>query len=335
MILVTGATGRLGNQVVRVLRSVGLDVRCLVRKGSEYFWLNDTGAAYFFGDLRDPTSLSRALNGVQYVVAAHGVWVEHTDNDHKRVNAEGSIALFEAAKARGVQHVVYVSCAGVATGGEVPAFSSKRAAEEALVASGLSHTILRPGLFVANFADLARRVEKNGNVFLPGRAEARVSPIHTRDLALMCLASLDLPAVKDRIVEVGGAEAMTVGEAFSRMCRANGLPEASWKLPATGLRALGRLARPLGRRWTNRADEIAVEYSTDSAVDGAEMARLFGIPLTSFDEAARAAFAERHPSEDPTAREEKVVHRQFTATIYEPGVIRWEDLPDGPPPRRD
>lgn len=335
MILVTGATGRLGNQVVRVLRSVGQEVRCLVRKGSEYFWLNDTGAAYFFGDLRDPASLSRALHGVQYVIAAHGVRVEQTENDHKRVNAEGSIALFEAARARGVEHVVYVSCAGVATGGDVPAFSSKRAAEEALVASGLGYTILRPGVFVANFTDLARRVEVNGNVFLPGRKEARVSPIHTRDLALMAMASLDLPAVKNQIVEVGGPEAMTVGEAFARTCRANGLPEASWAVPPASLRALGRLARPLGRRWTNRAGALAVDFGADSAVDGAAMARTFGIPLTPFDEAARIAFADRHPSEDPTAREEKVVHRQFTATVYEPGVIQWDDLPDGPPPRRD
>lgn len=334
MILVTGATGRLGTQVVRVLRSVGLEVRCLVRKGSEYFWLNDTGAAYFFGDLRDPASLSRALQGVRHVVAAHGVRVERTDNDHKRVDADGSIALFEAAKARGVEHVVYVSCAGVEHGGDVPAFSGKRAAEEALRASGLAHTILRPGLFVQNFADLARRVERNGNVFLPGEAATRVSPVHTRDVALMALASLDLPDLRNQTVSVGGPEAMTVGEAFERMCRVNGLPANAWPLSGGALRVLGTLARPLGRRWDNRAHALAVHFGQPSEVDGAAMAARFGIPLTPYDEAARVAFTDRHPSEDPTAREEKVVHRQFTATIYEPGVIRWEDLPDGPPPRR-
>lgn len=335
MILVTGATGRLGSQVVRVIRSVGLEVRCLVRKGSEYFWLNDSGAGYFFGDLRDPTSLSRAMHGVQYVVAAHGVRVESTDNDHKRVNAEGSLALWKAAKARGVEHVVYVSCAGVAGGGEIPAFSSKRVAEEGLVGSGLPHTILRPGLFVQNFADLARRVEANGNVFLPGKPGTLINPIHTRDLALMAMASLDLPAARNRILTVGGPETMTVEAAFQRMCRANGLPDAHWSVPPAGLRAVAALARPLGRRWANHAKALAVDYGVASAVDGAEMAATFGIPLTPYEDAARAAFTERHPSEDPTAREEKVVHRQFTATVYEPGVIRWEDLPAGPPPRRD
>ena len=49
MILVTGATGRLGGQIVRLLRAAKMDVRALVRAGSEYFWLNDTGCTYFFG----------------------------------------------------------------------------------------------------------------------------------------------------------------------------------------------------------------------------------------------------------------------------------------------
>ena len=335
MILVTGATGRLGHQVVRVLRSVGLDVRCLVRKGSEYFWLNDTGSAYFFGDLRDPASLGRALRDVRQVIACHGVRVERTENDHRRVNAEGSIALFEAARSRGVDHLVYISCAGVESGGDVPAFSSKRTAEAALVESGLSYTILRPGLFVENFADLARRVEANGNVFLPGAANTAVSPIYTRDLALMAMASLDLPAVKNRVLAVGGPETMTVEDAFNRMCAANGLGTDHWSMPPVGLRALAGLVRPLGRRWTNHLRALAVEFSHPSAVDGTEMSRLFGIPLTSYEEACRAAFTLRHPSEDATARDEKVVHRQFTATVYEAGTIAWEDLPAGPPPRRD
>lgn len=335
MILVTGATGRLGNQVVRVLRAAGLEVRCLVRKGSEYFWLNDTGSAYFFGDLRDPQSLSRALRDVQHVIAAHGVRNETTDNHHKNVNAEGSIALFKAAKARGVQHLVYVSCAGADVGGDVALFAAKRAAEHELAQSGLSYTVLRPGLFVQNFGDLARRVETNGNTFLPGRPETKIAPIHTRDLALMCLASLDLPAVANRVVEVGGPETMTVADAFRRTCEANGLPGSYWRMPPVGLKALGKLARTVGKRWQNRAEALAVLYANDQGVESGKMAELFGIPLTPFNEAAVAAFTERHPSEDPLAREEKVIHRQFTATIYEPGTIQWDDLPAGPPPRQD
>jgi uncharacterized protein YbjT (DUF2867 family) len=335
MILVTGGTGRLGHQLVRVLRSAGADTRCLVRKGSEYFWLNDTGCAYFFGDLRDPASLSRALRGCEYLVAAHGVRVEKTDNNHRNVNAEGSIALFDAAKARGVRHVVFVSCAAVAEPGEVPLLTAKKAAEDHLIASGLSYTILRPGLFAANFADLARRAEANGGVFLPGRTAARVCPMSGRDLALMCAASLEAPGLRGQVVEVGGPDVLTVEQAFRTMCTVAGIQPAWWKLPPAALRAAALLARPAGRRWTNHLHALEAHFSHDRVVDGAALSARFGIPLTSYKEAAIAAWEERHPGEDPTAREEKVVHRQFAATIYEPGVIKWDDLPDGPPPRQD
>lgn len=335
MILVVGGTGRLGNQIVRVLRSVGLDTRCLVRKGSEYFWLNDTGTAYFFGDLRDPQSLSRALRDVKYVISAAGVRVEQTQNNHKNVTADGHLALWDAAKARGVEHVVYVSCRNAAEPGDVPAFTAKKAAEDGLIASGLSYTILRPGLYAANFADLVRRCEYNGSVFLPGNPDCRVAPIHGRDVALMAMAALDLDDVKNQVVEVAGPEVLTVKEAFEAACLACDVQPHFWRMPPAGLRALGLMARPLVRRWTNHFAALEGYFTTEQAQDGRDVAERFGIPLTPFREAVRDAYINRHPSEDPVAREEKVVHRQFVATVYEPGVARLADLPDGPPPRQD
>lgn len=335
MILVVGGTGRLGGHVVRVLRSVGLDVRCLVRKGSEYFWLNDSGTAYFFGDLRDPQSLSRALRDVQYLVSCAGVRVEKTQNNHKTM-ADGHVALWEAAKARGtVEHVVYVSCAAAADPADVPALTSKRASEDALIQSGLSYTILRPGLYSANIADLLRRMEFNGSVFLPGNPDTKISPVYGRDVGLMAMAALDLPEVRNQIIDVGGPETMTVREAFDRGCAAAGLQPSSWAMPAAGLRTLATLAQPVVKRWTNHLKALEAYYTRDHVVDGAAVAARFGIPLTPYDEAVRFDWENRHPSEDPLARDEKVVHRQFVATIYEPGVTSWESLPDGPPPRQD
>ena len=335
MILVTGATGRLGGQIVRVLRSARQEVRCLVRKGSEYFWLNDTGAAYFFGDLREPQSLQRAMRGVDSVIVASGVRVDQTENHHGNVTRDGHIALFEAAKLRGVRRVVMVSCQGAERAASAP-LASLRAAEDRLrEIGGMEWVILRPGLFAANFADLARRVEANGSVFLPGRAGAKVAPIHGRDLALICMAALTDREMAGRIVPVGGPEVMTVGEAFRAACEAAGVEPHHWPMPPAALRAVGALARPVGRRWQNRMASLAAWFGEDSAVDGGPLAARLGIPLTPFREAARQAFLDRHPGEDPTAREEKVVHRQFTSIIYEPGTAKLADLPQGPPPRQD
>lgn len=335
MILVTGGTGRLGEQVVRAARAEGREVRALVRRGSAYFWLNDSGAHYFFGDLRDPASLHRALRGCTHVIAAAGVRRERTENHHGNVTEAGNIALVDAAVARGVERFVLVSCATVAHAPAVPAFRALLAAEAHLQASGLAYTILRPGLFAASFADLLRRTEHNGATWLPGRSDAPVSPIALGDLARMALASLTLPDARNRVVEVGGPDRLTVEAAFLAAAAACGMPADHWKVPPAGLRGLARLARPLGRRWTHHLLAAEARFGHDTAVPREATERIFGFPLTPFATSVAHAFTQRHPSEDPTARDEKVVHRQFAATLYEPGVVPLASLPLGPPPRQD
>jgi hypothetical protein len=141
--------------------------------------------------------------------------------------------------------------------------------------------------------------------------------------------------VRDQVVTVGGPDTMTVAEAWKAACEATGVTASTWPVPPGALRAASVLARPLGRRWQNHLQALDAWFSHDSAVDRAEMEARFGLPLTPYRDAVKAAWLDRHPSEDPLAREEKVVHRQFVATIYEPGTVPLASLPDGPPPRRD
>ena len=337
MILVVGGTGRLGNQIVRALRDDGHDVRALVRKGSEYFWLNDTGSNYFFGDLRDPQSLHRALRDCDTVISSASVRVESTDNNHKTL-ADGHIALWEAAKARGVSRAIFVSCAGVAGGGDIPVFSSKRASEEGLAASGIPYTIFRPGLFAANFADLLRRAEHNGSVFLPGRPAAQVAPVHGPDVAAIITAALS-PELRhvgtNEVIDLAGPDRMTVEAAWKAACEVAGVKSDFWKMSPSTLKVVAAAVRPVVRRWANHFESLGVHFGMDQAEDGSAAAARFGVTLTPYQEAVASAWADRHPGEDPVAREEKVVHRQFVATIYEPGTVKYDALPEGPPPRQD
>lgn len=334
MILVVGGTGRLGNQVVRALRDQGKEVRALVRKGSEYFWLNDTGTNYFFGDLRDPQSMHRALRDCETVISSASVRVEKTDNSHKTI-ADGHAALWEAAKARGVKRAIFVSCSAAPAGGDIAAFSSKRAIEESLQASGIPWTVFRPGLFAGNFADLLRRAEYNGSVFLPGKADALVAPVHARDVAEIVAAAADSDEGLNEAIDLAGPEAMTVQAAWNTACEEAGLPNTHWNMPPASLKLAAMAVRPLVRRWANHFEALSVHFGQAQAADGVAAAARFGVELTPYRDAVKAAWLARHPGEDPVAREEKVVHRQFVATIYEPGTIKFDDLPEGPPPRQD
>jgi len=117
--LVTGASGFLGWHVARVLGERGYPVRALVRAGSKVADLDVEAVA---GDLRDPASLERAVAGcglVFHVAADYRLWAKDP-REMYRSNVDGTHYLLEAARAAGVERIVYTStvgCIGIPRGG--------------------------------------------------------------------------------------------------------------------------------------------------------------------------------------------------------------------------
>lgn len=334
MILVTGGTGRYGEQVVRTLRKLGLDVRALVRKGSEYYWLNDTGCGFFFGDLLDSVSLRRACRDVQYLVVASGVTEETRSNNHTTVTMEGHANLFQAARARGVEKVVMLSCLGVDRGYPIPSFEARKAAEQQLIESGLDYTILRTGLHEHFFLDMAWKVHDKGSVLLPGEGHNRLQPVATRDVALMAAASLDLDSVRNQVVEVGGAEVLSARSCFESACEVVGVPASGKVLPGPAVKLGSKLGRPV-RRYAHKLAEGAAWFGDDFEVDAAALQARFNIQLGSFQDALVQTNEVYKVMRDPDAREKRMVHPQFYATVYEPGEVDWASLPEGPVAAKD
>jgi dihydroflavonol-4-reductase len=110
-ILVTGATGFVGWHVARKLLDRGCCVRALVRPSSR---LRELKAEVVTGDLRDPESLKRAVAGcslVFHVAADYRLWAKDP-RELYRSNVDGTRNLLEAARAAGVEKVVYTSTVG-------------------------------------------------------------------------------------------------------------------------------------------------------------------------------------------------------------------------------
>ena len=301
MIVVTGATGRLGRRVVRLLRRARLDVRALVRAGSYYYKLNDTGCAYFFGDLRDERSLRRALRGCTRLVHTAHVRLDSTDNHTSVVMEEGAASLWRAAVERGVEKVVMTSCLGVEQQLPHPSFACLAAAEASLAASGLPHTILRCAPFV----------EELMNPRAWGDAESRIAPLYREDAAIGVLACLDDGAPQGPIA-LGGPDVLTVGEAVQRAHAAAGTTPRWMPSP----RSVARLAGLAGRRWRNHIERMALLHSSDLVAPP-----LPGIQPTPLDDALRRLLSDS---------DDEDVYRIFAATVYEPGVAAFKDLPEGP-----
>ena len=110
-VFVTGATGFVGSHVAQLLCAQGADVRLLVRPTSRTENIADLKADRVTGDLRDPASLKKAMQGCEFVfhvAADYRLWVRDPE-DMYRCNVEGTQAIIQAAQECGVRRVIYTS----------------------------------------------------------------------------------------------------------------------------------------------------------------------------------------------------------------------------------
>uniref|UniRef100_A0A803MCF2 NmrA-like domain-containing protein n=1 Tax=Chenopodium quinoa TaxID=63459 RepID=A0A803MCF2_CHEQI len=140
-ILVVGATGTLGRQVVRRALDEGYDVRCLVRpRPAPADFLRDWGAIVVNADLSKPETIPATLVGVHTIIdCATG----RPEEPIKTVDWEGKVALIQCAKAMGIQKYVFFSIHNCDKHPEVPLMEIKYCTEKFLQDSGLNHITIR------------------------------------------------------------------------------------------------------------------------------------------------------------------------------------------------
>jgi uncharacterized protein YbjT (DUF2867 family) len=147
-VLVTGATGKQGGAVARLLMKRGHKVRGLTRKldSPAAKALEKDGATLAQGSFDDKASLVRAAQGVDAVFAMSTPFEAGMEAETRQ-----GIALAEAAKEAGVKHFVYTSVAGADQNTGIPHFDSKYKVEQHLKQSGLPYTVIAPVFFMENF----------------------------------------------------------------------------------------------------------------------------------------------------------------------------------------
>ena len=166
-VLVTGATGYVGNYVVKVLLEGGHAVTAVSRNGAKSSTASGkdlgtiTGVRYVAADIGSGAGVLDAMRGCDAVVNLVGIIAQRGEQTFQRVHVDGTRHLLESAKSLGIKRFVQMSALGAAAGAASRYSATKFEAEELLRKSDLEWTIFRPSLIFGVGDDFFGRVLKN------------------------------------------------------------------------------------------------------------------------------------------------------------------------------
>ncbi len=207
-VLVVGATGHVGREVVRKLKSGGHALRVMTRDRNKTAHLELSSDEVVEGDLRDGASLAAAVTGIERAYYA-------------TPDPEDNVAMLEnflaAAKSAGVRHVVRLSARSADLNSREDLARRHGLAEQALERSGLAWTHIRPSWFMQMMFSYA----PGGRMELPG-GEGRIGWIDTRDIADMAVKVLTESGHDGKCYIISGPEALSYSDLARHMSEATG-----------------------------------------------------------------------------------------------------------------
>lgn len=294
-VLVAGATGQQGGATLRALLAANIPVRALVRDLStdRARAVADLGAELVAGDLRDPSSLVKAVDGVRAVFSVQMAELTPAGYDFPGELRQG-VNLIEAARAGGVSQFVHTSVSGSARLATAPArfqslspyYDAKQGIENHVREAGFRNwTLLKPAFFMENFLLSAAYLLPRGvagGVAAVLKPQTLLSLVAVHDIGVAAAAAIASPERFHEVELELASDYLTMTEVAEVLSRVFGVPLtapdmteeeaiAAGMPPYAGLpmelmNLVGQPARP-------------------------EFARDLGIPLTSFEEWARVHLA--------------------------------------------
>lgn len=202
MILVTGATGKVGQQLISALRAKGAAFKALARSEASAQALRDQGVEPVRGDLSDPASLASAVKGVERLfLLSSAPRFESLE-----------IGALKAALGAGVKKVVKLSALGVSLDSSSPLLRAHARVEQFLEDSSVPFTVLRPTFFTQNWVAFYSHAIKAGQPIYSNSGSAGLGWVDTRDIAAVAAAALLEDGHEGFIYDLTGPESLSYGE---------------------------------------------------------------------------------------------------------------------------
>ena len=212
MILVTGAGGTVGSEVVRQLKAAGAPFRAAYHDQKKAEAARAEGIDATVIDYTRPETLQQAFEGVEKVFLLSG---GAPDQTQREINA------VEAAKAAGVRHIVKLSVIGAET--ESYSFAKvHRPVEQAIEASGVAWTHLRPNGFMQNLQNYMIGTIQSQGAFYSSIGDTRIAHVDVRDIAAVAVKVLTEPGHEGRAYTLTGPAGLTYSEMAAQLSSATG-----------------------------------------------------------------------------------------------------------------
>jgi NADH dehydrogenase len=192
VLLLTGATGTVGQPLLRRLTAAGAPVRCLVRDPRRLA-SQRVRVQIALGDLADPFSFRHALRGVDTVVHLASTIRDQPGGSIEEIDGIAAWRLVKAAERAGVERFVFFSTLGASTRSRARLMRAKAIAERALLESSLSSTIFAPSIVYSPsdpFITLLERMSLLPVMPIAGAGRAGFQPIWAEDVADCVIAVL-------------------------------------------------------------------------------------------------------------------------------------------------
>lgn len=253
-ITIFGGTGFLGRRVVECLLARGLDVRIATRHPRRIQTTKGSAGRPepVRADVRNADSVARAIEGVQAIMNAVGLYVEHGDETFDAIHVNGARLVAEQAREHGVSRLVHVSGIGSDSTAASPYIRVRGEGEEAVRQVFDGATIFRPSVmcgpddaFLTTLVGLVRRFP-----LLPlfGNGETRLQPAFVGDVAEAAAHALAEPQEPEAVYELGGPDVLTYREIIELVAHKTGrkrllvpVPYAGWRMI---VKAAGILPNP-------------------------------------------------------------------------------------------
>jgi len=226
-ILLAGATGYLGRHLLNVLVDQQNQVVAIARKPNQLDHFNENYLEIKQAEVTKPDTLRDICKGIDIVISTVGITRQKDGLTYMDVDYQANMNLLHEAKKAGVNHFVYVSAINGDKYRHLKIFEAKEKFVDALKASGLSYTIVRPNGFFSDMKDFLQMAQ-SGRVYLFGSGNQKLNPIHGKDLARAIVDSLE---AQDKELIIGGPDILSLNDIGKLALKALHQPIKITRLP--------------------------------------------------------------------------------------------------------